>query len=105
MLAMASSFPWQPPVIDTVALNGEGVEELAVQLERHRCWLEDGGVGAARRAERAERELRAVVAARLAERAELLCAGPAWVAALEEVTSGGTDPWRAADGLLRDGVR
>jgi LAO/AO transport system kinase len=105
MLAMASLSAWQPPVIDTVAMTGEGVEELAGQLEHHRCWLVDSGVGVRRRAERAERELRSVVVARLAERAEHLCTGAAWAAALQSVTSGGTDPWSAAEGLLRDGFR
>jgi LAO/AO transport system kinase len=105
MLAMASLSAWQPPVIDTVAMTGEGVEELAGQLEHHRCWLVDSGVGVRRRAERAERALRSVVVARLAERAEHLCTGAAWAAALQSVTSGGTDPWSAAEGLLRDGFR
>ncbi len=102
MLAMAASSSWRPPVIDTVALRGDGVEGLADELERHRCWLRDSGEGARRREQRAERELRDVVAARLVERAEQLCDGPAWTEALRGVVDGRTDPWSAADGLLGD---
>lgn len=101
MLALASTSEWWPSVIDTVALRGEGVEALAAELERHRSWLRDSGEGARRREQRAERELRSVVSARLVERAEQICEGPAWADALRCVIEGRTDPWSAADDLLR----
>jgi LAO/AO transport system kinase len=32
--------PWQPSVLKTVALTGEGVPELVEEIEEHRCFLE-----------------------------------------------------------------
>ncbi len=34
---------WRPPVLDTVALDGTGVPELADELDRHRTWLATSG--------------------------------------------------------------
>jgi len=35
---------WKPPIVKTVALTGEGVEELVEQIERHRAFLAEGGI-------------------------------------------------------------
>ncbi|MGD0979042.1 MAG: methylmalonyl Co-A mutase-associated GTPase MeaB [Candidatus Bathyarchaeia archaeon] len=41
MLQMSSKKGgWEPPVLKTVALTGEGVPELIEKLEEHRCFLE-----------------------------------------------------------------
>jgi LAO/AO transport system kinase len=34
---------WLPPVLETVALDGTGVAELADELARHRAWLSESG--------------------------------------------------------------
>ncbi len=102
LLAMSGDRRWRPPVIRTVATDGLGTDELRAALVEHRDWLGLSGVGVIRRRQRVEEELRAVVAARLAERAEALCAGEDWDSAVEELTSGHGDPWSSADDLLRD---
>jgi LAO/AO transport system kinase len=43
---------WESPVLATVAAKGEGVEELAVALDRHAAHLEVSGELARRRTER-----------------------------------------------------
>lgn len=34
---------WRPPVLETTALDGTGVNDLADELARHRAWLEESG--------------------------------------------------------------
>jgi LAO/AO transport system kinase len=48
---------WQPPVIQTVATTGRGVEELAAAIARHRDHLRRSGEGQRRERERVKRDL------------------------------------------------
>jgi LAO/AO transport system kinase len=100
MLALSPPQGWRPPVLDTVASDAVGVAELCAALGDHRAWLADSGEGERRRTARARRELRAVVAARLAEQAAAACTGASFEAAVDEVLAGTVDPWAAADRLL-----
>ena len=52
---------WEPPVLGTVAVKGEGIVELAAALDRHRAYLESSGRLAVRRRERLAERTRAVV--------------------------------------------
>ncbi len=52
---------WVPPVVATVAVNGEGITELAEALDRHRASLEATGRLDTRRRERLAARTRAVV--------------------------------------------
>ena len=40
---------WRPPVLKTVASQGEGIAELVAAIEKHRDWLAESGVGVQRR--------------------------------------------------------
>ena len=35
---------WRPPIVRTVALTGEGVDELIEQIERHRTYMQEEGL-------------------------------------------------------------
>lgn len=48
---------WQPPIIQTVATTGRGVEELAAAIDRHRDHLWRSGEGQRRERERVKRDL------------------------------------------------
>jgi len=48
---------WQPPIIQTVATTGRGVEELAAAIDRHRDHLQRSGEGQRRERERVKRDL------------------------------------------------
>ena len=100
VLSLRGSAAWVPPVVETVATTGQGVDRLLEVLHRHRTHLADTGELGRRRARRAEEELRAVVAARLAERAADLCRGPEWESQRAQVAAGDLDPWTAADAIL-----
>jgi LAO/AO transport system kinase len=51
--AGAPDVGWEPPIVRTVAVRGEGIEELAAAVESHRAHLEASGGRALRDAARA----------------------------------------------------
>src|SRR5689334_12525713 len=51
---------WRPPVVRTVAVRGEGVDDLVGALDAHRAWLDVSGDRARRRRARAVAEIEAV---------------------------------------------
>ncbi|HMQ25952.1 MAG TPA: methylmalonyl Co-A mutase-associated GTPase MeaB, partial [Acidimicrobiales bacterium] len=77
-----------------------GVGELWAVLAAHERHLVATGRLECRRAERLERELAAIVAERLHERAVALCSGAEWERLQAEVTARRLDPWSASDRLL-----
>jgi LAO/AO transport system kinase len=104
MLELSSPDGWSPPIIDTVAITGEGVDELWRALGEHRDWLARSGRRDRRLTERASRELHAVVAARLAEQAEQLGSDALFDELVGAVVARELDPWTAADRLLAAGA-
>ncbi len=57
MLDMKGHYHWRPPVIPTVTLREEGIDELWQSIQRHRSFLEDSGRLHTVRKERVNREL------------------------------------------------
>jgi LAO/AO transport system kinase len=51
---------WRRPVVSTVALRGEGLDELVAVLDAHRAWLDGSGERVRRRRARAAAEIEAV---------------------------------------------
>jgi len=64
ILALDAESDWQPPIVLTEALRGEGVEELWSQVAAHRRHLEENGLLAERRARNLAGEVFAVASAR-----------------------------------------
>jgi LAO/AO transport system kinase len=102
MLELAGHLAWTPPIVRTVATTGDGVDELWDAVGRHRVHLEADGRLARRRRDRLAAELRAIVAERLARRADAICAGPDFDALVDAVAARTKDPYDAADALLAD---
>jgi LAO/AO transport system kinase len=94
---------WRPPIIETVARDGVGVDALWAALGDHQRHLESSGLLERRRADRLDREMRAIVAERLNERALALCAGEIWERLHDDVLARRLDPWSASDQLLGSG--
>jgi LAO/AO transport system kinase len=94
---------WRPPIVPTVASNGQGVTALWDAVNEHREYAESSGQLASRRAFRAREELREIIANRLRERAREICTGERWEELTEAVADQRSDPWSAADTML-DGV-
>jgi LAO/AO transport system kinase len=100
MLDLAPPGEWRPPVVETVATTGQGVEGLWTQIAAHRALLVDKGLLEVRRAARLERELRRVLRVRLDEEVTRLGEGHRFEAQLARVVAGEIDPYEAADALL-----
>jgi LAO/AO transport system kinase len=104
MLDLAAPSDWRPPVVSTVATDGDGVDELWAEIARHRRHLTDTGALEDRRRARLAQELRRVLAARLQEHVRTVGAGARFEAAVRAMAEGSLDPYRAADDLLGDAV-
>ena len=100
MLDLSAPGVRRPPIVETVASTGDGVEALWEEVARHRRWLVDSGEIDRRRTARLAQELRRVLVARLLGRVEELSTGDAFAAALVEVAAGRLDPYGAADLLV-----
>ena len=92
---------WRPTIVPTVGSTGEGVPALWDAVLAHRAYAESSGQLRERRAFRLREELREIVARRLEQKARELCVGDAWETLQGEVLSRTTDPWAAADQMLR----
>jgi LAO/AO transport system kinase len=88
---------WDPPVVTTVAVKGEGLSELAAALDRHHAWLDASGLRARRRGERLVARTRAVVDRALQRWAWSETGAAELVAArLDEVAAGRRSPYDVA---------
>jgi LAO/AO transport system kinase len=64
ILALDSDRAWQPPIVLTEAVQGEGISELWEKVEEHRAHLQEAGLLERRRAEHLAGEVFAVASAR-----------------------------------------
>jgi LAO/AO transport system kinase len=64
ILALDTDEGWQPPIVLTEAIKGEGIDELWGKIEEHRAYLQDNGLLAERRARNLAGEVFAVASAR-----------------------------------------
>jgi len=99
--AAAADGEWEPPVLATVASQGDGVDDLVTALDRHYGHLQRSGTLAARRRERLAQRTRAVL-----ERAvhqwitEDTRAGQLLAARLDDVADGRRSPYDVAAEIL-----
>ena len=92
---------WRPPILQTTATSGEGVEELWNVVAQHREHTTTTGVLQRRRSFRLREELREIVERRLENRAREICSGNEWDALQNKVLENQLDPWTAADDMLK----
>jgi len=92
---------WTPPVLRTVAVKGEGVDDVVNALDRHFAYLESSGTLATRRRARLRERVVDVVQERVHTRLWSDAETNRWLdeqlAALE---AGATNPFDVADALL-----
>lgn len=92
---------WQPPIVKTIALKGEGVARLAEEIEKHRLYLEKGGQINSRREMLAQAEILDQVRSKAFERIALRTGLKERVNILaKEVVAGKKDPYTVADEIL-----
>lgn len=102
MLALGDRAPdaWKPPIVKTVAQQGQGVEEVVAEIERHRDWLGASGEGERRRTRRARAEVEAIAVTALRARWGDVGGRSELDALASAVAAGERDPYAAADELL-----
>ncbi len=100
MLDLTELGDWRPPIVDTVATTGEGVDELWATVVRHRDHQIGQGSLDARRRERRNREFRQILLARMAERIEEVTATDRYAPIVSSMLDGSLDPYEAAERLL-----
>lgn len=88
---------WDPPVLTAVAMNGKGSSEIVEAAERHATHLRSSGEADARARASAERELSAAVQELALERVR----GQAWHEFVARIAARGSDPYSAAEELVR----
>jgi LAO/AO transport system kinase len=98
MVGMRPDSSWTPPVVLTVATNGEGIDEVVDEIGKHWEFLTSGGELKRRRVARARREVEALALASVQRRFSALDAGLDLLA--RRVESAELDPFAAADALL-----
>jgi len=92
---------WRPPILQTTATSGDGVEELWNVVAQHREHNTATGLLQRRRSFRLREELREIVERRLEHRAREICSGSEWDALQTKVLENQLDPWTAADDMLK----
>jgi LAO/AO transport system kinase len=91
---------WNPPIVKTVAMTGEGVAEVVEAIGEHLAHLRSSGELGLRRTRRAREEIEAIAVTSLRERWGDVHARTELDALAEQVVAGATDPYTAADELL-----
>jgi LAO/AO transport system kinase len=100
MKSLAMPQGWDPPVLRTVAQQGEGVTELLVKLREHGQWLRDHG-GLARKArERARLRFDSLLAEAALRRAKAQAGPERLEAALQGIADRTLDPYSAVAAIL-----
>ena len=102
MLALAErpEGSWKPPIVKTVAHKGEGLDEVAAEIERHHEWLVSSGELEKRRTRRARDEIEAIAVTALRARWGDVHGRSELDDLAASVGAGESDPYTAADELL-----
>jgi LAO/AO transport system kinase len=91
---------WVPPIVETSATEGKGIDELLAQVDAHLEWLTRNGRLAARRAAHVWSEVEALFAAGVLASARELASSPEQSDLRRQVLAGAVDPWTAAEQLF-----
>jgi LAO/AO transport system kinase len=103
MLALAerAEGDWKPPIVQTVASTGQGVEEVVARIAAHREWMDTTGELARRRVRRTRDEIEAIAVTSLRARWGNVHQNTELDDLAEQVVAGKSDPYTAADCLLQ----
>jgi LAO/AO transport system kinase len=91
---------WRPPLIKTIALQGEGSAVVADAVEEHLAYLKESGQLRIRTRRLAEEELRRILGQELLSSLLGGIRGEQWQFLIKEIAERELDPYTAADSLL-----
>jgi LAO/AO transport system kinase len=100
MLDLTQLDSWRPPIVDTVASSGDGVDDLWTAIIDHRAHLVANGDLERFRRERLAREFHQILLARVEHRLDALLTADRFAGVVADMTDGTLDPYGAADRLL-----
>ncbi|PSK62974.1 putative GTPase [Micromonospora sp. MH33] len=102
MIALGERGPgeWRPQVVRSIAARGEGIDDIAAAIDKHRDWLERHGELRRRREARAAAEIEAIALGTLRDRIGSLRDGTQLPTLAAKVAEGAIDPYAAAAELL-----
>jgi LAO/AO transport system kinase len=100
MLDLTQLGQWRPPIIETVASTGDGVDALWTAITDHRAHLISSGNLEVFRRERLAREFHQILLARVEHELDALMAADRFAGVVADLSSGVLDPYAAADRLL-----
>ena len=102
MLALVGSDDqaWRPPIVRTVANQGEGLDRLVDAVDRHRNWMQSTGELDRRRRRRARDEIEAIALTELRGKIQDIHGHDRLDALADAVVVGQTDPYGAADEVI-----
>ncbi len=95
---------WTPPVLKTVAIRGEGTEDLLEAIDAHAVYLRESGKMQERELSRARSDLEKALRGMLLERVLSKVPEAALEAAVEEIANRKKDPYAASYELLESHV-
>ena len=95
---------WQPPVLQTVALDGTGVEAVLDAADAHRAYLEQTGLMARRERDRAQVDLMRLLERALVDRLTRSVGTDVLEQWVERIVARESDPYTAVETLLGEGV-
>jgi LAO/AO transport system kinase len=91
---------WRQPIVKTVAVRGEGLDEVMEAVDKHRAWLERSGELDRRRRRRVRDEIEAIAVVALRERFADVHGDERLDTLAERVLTGEFDPYAAADEII-----
>ena len=100
MLDLTQLGDWRPPIVDTVASSGDGVDDLWTAICSHRDHLASTGDLERFRRDRLAREFHQILLARVEHQLDDLMAADRFAGVVADMSAGTLDPYEAADRLL-----
>ena len=91
---------WRPPVVKTIAAQGQGIDEVMEALDKHVAWMQETGTLRERRVRRAGDEIEAIALQQLRAKMGDLRHGSGVDELAGRVVDGATDPYAAADQVV-----
>ena len=103
MLALSERAPhdWRPPILETVAVQAQGIDEVAAAVAAHGDWLDASGQRLQRRLRRVQDEIEAIAVASLRARFATVGGQTDLGVLAAAVVAGTTDAYTAADEVVR----
>jgi LAO/AO transport system kinase len=91
---------WTPPILRTIALDGDGIPELYQAINQHRVHLKDSGILQNKERTRLETELNNLILENLVDRWNNNMNPEAYQEVLNKLLERKISPWQAAEKLL-----